>query len=78
MFSLERLPFADNEFDFVHMFATCFCIPEDKVSLLPCLTGSVLHINYDKVVFRIRSKSSSSFVSHISQMQLDYRRYLVF
>ncbi|KAJ3552053.1 hypothetical protein NM688_g4360 [Phlebia brevispora] len=27
---LEHLPFEDNEFDFVHLFGTAFCVPEDK------------------------------------------------
>lgn len=29
--SLEPLPFASNEFDYVHLFGAAFCVPEDKV-----------------------------------------------
>ena len=34
--TLERLPFDDNEFDFVHLFSLAFCVPEDKVRKIPC------------------------------------------
>lgn len=49
---MEEFPFDDNEFDFVHLFGTAFCVPEDKVRQTFCMDlAAVLTLYHDSGIF---------------------------